>query len=62
MTDDTPYFVDLLKILLEKARERKSQEPKSDSTRHWAIVHTDLEKVLAYTKTYIVKVEKGNSE
>lgn len=59
MTDSTPYFVDLLKILLEKAKEQKSQEPKNDTTRHWAIVHTDLEKVLAYTQTYI---SKGNSE
>lgn len=54
MTDNTPYFVGLLESLLEKAQEQKSQEPKSDKTRHWAVVYTELEKVLAYVKTYLL--------
>jgi hypothetical protein len=55
MTDVTPYFVDLLKTLLEQAEQMKSQEPKGATTRHWAVVYTDLEKVLAYTETFISK-------
>lgn len=53
MTDVTPYFVDLLKTLLEQAKEMKSQEPKSEKTRHWAVVYTELEKVSAYVQTYL---------
>lgn len=59
MTDLTPYFVDHLKTLLEQAEEMKKQEPKSNVTRYWAVVYTDLEKVLAYVETFIVK---GGSE
>lgn len=55
MTDLTPYFVDHLKTLLEQAKEMKSQEPKNDATRYWAVVYTDLEKVLAYVEYHIVK-------
>lgn len=55
MTDVTPYFADLLKTLLEQAKEMKSQEPKGEKTRHWAVVYTELEKVNAYVNTYIVK-------
>lgn len=55
MTDLTPYFVDHLKTLLEQAEKMKSQEPKSAATRYWAVVYTDLEKVLAYTETFIAK-------
>ena len=53
MTDSTPYFVDHLKLLLEKANEQKNQEPKNAKTRYWAVVYTDLEKVLAYVETFI---------
>lgn len=53
MTDITPYFLQNLENLLEQAKQMKSQEPKSDQTRHWAVVYTDLEKVSAYAKTFL---------
>lgn len=53
MTDLTPYFVDHLETLLEQAKEMKLQEPKNDTTRYWAVVYTDLEKIMAYVNTYI---------
>lgn len=46
-------FVVELEELLEKAKEKKEQEPKSEKTRYWAVVYTDLEKTLAYAKTYL---------
>lgn len=55
MTDVTPYFVDHLKTLLEQAKEMKSQEPKNEVTRYWAVVYTDLEKIQAYVDFHIVK-------
>lgn len=42
-----------LKALLREANKRKGKEPKSVETRYWAVVATDLEKVLAYVNTYI---------
>lgn len=42
-----------LKALLAEANKRKWKEPKSTETRYWAVVYTDLEKVLAYVNTYI---------
>lgn len=62
MTDTTPYFIDLLKTLLEQAKEMKSQEPKNDKTRHWAVVYTELEKVSAYVQTYLAENVVGGSE
>lgn len=55
MTDITPYFLDNLKMLMEQAKEQKEQEPKSDKTRIWAVIYTDLEKTLAYAQTYLTK-------
>ena len=54
MTDITPYFVTNLETLLQQAKEQKEQEPKSEKTRYWAVVYTELEKTLAYAKTYLV--------
>ena len=53
MTDITPYFVTNLETLLEQAKQMKNAEPKSEKTRYWAVVYTDLEKTLAYVKTYL---------
>lgn len=55
MTDLTPYFIDHLKTLLEQAKEMKSQEPKSEKTRYWAVVYTDLEKILPYAEKHLLK-------
>ena len=54
MTDSTPYFVDHLSSLLEKAKEEKEKQPKDEKTRYWAVVYTDLEKTLAYAKTFLL--------
>lgn len=59
MTDVTPYFLENLKTLLAQAAEQKSQEPKSDKTRYWAVVYTELEKVYAYSKTYLDPKEEA---
>ena len=42
-----------LNNLLAGAEEKKSSEPRSDATRHWAVVYTELEKISAYLKTYL---------
>jgi negative regulator of genetic competence, sporulation and motility len=60
MTDLTPYFIDHIKTLLEQAEQQKNEQPKSDKTRYWAVVYTDLEKVLAYVETYIAKGETND--
>jgi hypothetical protein len=49
----TNTFVEDLALLLEEANENKNAQPRSDSTRHWAVIYTELEKLLAYTKTYL---------
>lgn len=46
-------FVGRLQGLLETARARKAAEPKSEQTRHWAVVYTQLESTIAYVKTYL---------
>jgi hypothetical protein len=46
-------FQDKLNDLLGEAKDRKNAEPKTDETRYWAVVYTELEKVSAYTKTYL---------
>lgn len=43
----------VLENLLSQAKTLKEQEPKSEQTRHWAVVYTELEKTLAYVKTYL---------
>jgi len=48
----TRAFIADLESLLKKAHEKKNSE-RSDETRHWAVVHTDLEKTLAYAKSYL---------
>lgn len=53
MTDVTPYFIENLKTLLAQAAEQKNQEPKSEKTRYWAVVYTELEKVYAYAQAYL---------
>lgn len=42
-----------LNNLLAGAEENKNSEPKSNQTRHWAVVYTELEKISAYLKTYL---------
>lgn len=46
---ETKDFIAALEELLEEAGLKKEQEPKTRETRHWAVVYTELEKVLAYT-------------
>lgn len=48
-------FMDELDACIEKALELKSQEPKSEETRYWAVVYTDLEKVKGYVGFYLLK-------
>ena len=51
-------FGGVLKSLLGDAKRRKETEPKSEETRHWAVVYTELEKVQAYYQSYLQGVEK----
>ena len=46
-------FVGALEALLEDAKVRKNAPEKNEGTRHWAVVYTELEKTLAYVKTYL---------
>lgn len=53
-TVGTDYdFVGKLEKLLENAKRRKEAQPKTEETRHWAVVYTELEKVSAYVNTYL---------
>lgn len=46
-------FVGGLEALLADAKARKNAPEKNDETRYWAVVYTELEKLLAYVKTYL---------
>lgn len=46
-------FQDKLESLLRDSEKMKSAQPRTDATRHWAVVYTDLEKISAYLKTYL---------
>lgn len=46
-------FAQTVENILQYANEQKSREPKTADTRNWAVVATDLEKVLAYVNTYL---------
>lgn len=46
-------FKEKLQKLLEEAKEKKNTEPKSDETRHWAVVYTEIEKLIGYVQTYL---------
>lgn len=41
-------FVEKLEALLRIANVQKIQEPKTEETRYWAVVYTELEKIFAY--------------
>lgn len=45
-------FFNNLKAALDEARLKKNTE-RSEETRHWAVVYTELEKVSAYVNTYL---------
>ena len=45
-------FVNNLKILLQEA-EIKKNAGRTEESRHWAVVYTELEKVSAYVHTYL---------
>jgi hypothetical protein len=46
----TKNFLAELSNLMKTAEENKNKEPKSEKTRFWAVVYTDLEKTLAYAE------------
>lgn len=48
-------FLSSLEDLLQMAKTSKQNADDSEDARHWAIVYTELEKVLALVKTYLVK-------
>ena len=45
-------FKEKLQKLLEEAREKKNTE-RSEETRHWTVVYTEIEKLIAYVQTYL---------
>lgn len=46
LTDDAFLFG--LKSLMGTAKKNKDKQPKTEKTRYWAVIYTDLEKILAY--------------
>lgn len=57
MSDVVKDFIDDLESLLDEAQDQKNVEPKSDMTRYWAVIYTDLEKIFAYAVAYLAGSE-----
>ena len=47
----------ILEDLMQLAKTRKQNADDGEEARHWAVVYTELEKIAAYVKTYLVKGE-----
>lgn len=47
-TEDLQSFVNRLEVLVQKSLDKKNTADDADLARKWAIVRTELEKVLAY--------------
>lgn len=48
-------IVILLEELLQLMKNKKQNADDSEDARHWAIAYTELEKIVAYIKTYLVE-------
>lgn len=48
-------FLSLVDDLLQRAKTNKLNADDSEKARHWAIVYTELEKIRALFKTYLVE-------
>jgi negative regulator of genetic competence, sporulation and motility len=48
-------IISLLEDLLQLMKNKKQNSDDSENARHWAIAYTELEKVVAYIKTYLVE-------
>jgi hypothetical protein len=46
-----------LEDMMQMAKTNKQNADDGEDARHWAVVYTELEKVVAYLKTYLVKGE-----
>ena len=44
--------------LMQMAKTNKQNADDAETARHWAVVYTDLEHILAYLKTYLVEEER----
>jgi hypothetical protein len=51
-------LVSTLEDLLQIVKTNKQNADDSEQARHWAIVYTELETVLARVKTYLVTEEE----
>lgn len=47
-------MVSTLEDLMQMAKTNKQNADDGEEARHWAVVYTELEKTLAYLKTYLV--------
>jgi hypothetical protein len=45
----------MLEDLLQLMKNKKQTADDSEDARHWAVAYTELEKVVAYIKTYLVE-------
>ena len=48
-------ILSLLEDLLQMMKTKKQTSDDSEAARHWAVAYTELEKVVAYIKTYLVE-------
>lgn len=46
-----------LEDLLQIAKTKKQSADDGETARHWAVVYIELEKVIAYLKTYLIEGE-----
>jgi hypothetical protein len=50
-------MISTVEDLMQMAKTKKQNSDDGEDARHWAVVYTELEKVLAYLKTYLVVEE-----
>lgn len=50
-------IVSALEGLMQTVKNKKQNSDDGESARHWAVVYTDLEHIVAYLKTYLSEKE-----
>lgn len=55
-------FKKALEEVLSQASDKKNEEPKSSTTRKWAVFYTEVEKALAYYEAYLSPKPVGGPE
>lgn len=55
--DGDVMMISTLEDMVQMAKTKKQNADDAEDARHWAVVYTELEKVVAYLKTYLSEGE-----